>query len=542
MKYKKFISAIIILLLVSINAFSSDKVSIIDIKINNESIIPKYSSNLKKYFLKNCDKKIYKLDFILSNKKIIKKIVILKENEGRYVTAINQKYEIFCLNSEFPKVDYQFINYKEEKGYVVIDKDRVTSIYDNKGNIIWFREYKNYLPYFSSIDKKGVLTSILFNSTLKESKHALLSNNIPGAHIIKFDLKKNRIIEAITPYEYIKGVKKFPPIDFHGFYEVNDGFYLISYVDSYINKIPKEYTFDVENKNIDKIRELCDNSGKAILVRRPRIIKINYSGEIIWSHNIDIEPNNNIVYITLYKNQPEADCIIDINHPNHVSTDESEKIISVGMRNNSILLISNDKEIIGTLGHNYDYDSAYQPSRDNKNNFTYEGDPLNGICSTHSGFINRNQIIIYDNRCNSNESSRAVIYNLDYKKLIAKFEKSFLLSDNLSNCYKSNVGKISCNSKNMGASRFVGNGYILINWGEVDNSRAVLTIYNDKYQKILEILEPKINNQNRPLYISNYYDDKSLKFFINSLDSISFGETADLLRDEELNKKIKKSI
>jgi len=544
MKYKKFISAIIILLLTSINAFSSEKVSIIDMKINDTSIFPKYNNNLKKYYLKNCDKKIYKLIFILSNKKIINKIVILRENEGRHVTALNKKFEIFCLNSDLSKTNYQFINYKKEKGYIVIDKDRFTSIYDNKGNIIWFREYNNFLPYFSGIDKEGVLTSILFNSTLKENKHALLSNDIPGAHIIKFDLKRDSIIESITPYEYIKGVKKFPPIDFHGFYEVNDGYYLISYLDSYINKIPKDYVFDVEDKNMDKVREFCDNSGKDILIRKPRIIKINYTGEVIWSYAIDIKPDN-FVSLSLYKNQPEADCVIDVNHPNHISTDESEKIISIGMRNNSILLIKKDKDIIGALGYTYkniETDILEERKKDNIYNFTYEGDPYGGICSTHSGFINKNQIIIYDNRCNSNESSRAVIYNLDYKKLIAKFEKSFLLSDNLNNCYKSNVGKINCNSKNMGASRFVGNQYILINWGEVANSKAVLSIFNNKYQKILEILGPKIDNLNKPLYISNYYNEKSFKPFIKALESISIGRTADLLRDEELLKKIKNSI
>jgi len=545
MKYKKFISAIIILLLVSINAFSSVKVSIIDIKINDKSIIPKYSSNLKKYYLKNCDKKIYKLDFILSNKKIIKKIVILKENEGRSVTALNKKYEIFCLKSEFSKFDYDFINYKEEKGYVVIDKDRATIIYDNKGNIIWFREYNNYLPYFSSIDKNGVLTSILFNITLKENKHALLSNNIAGSHIIKFDLKDNSIKKTITPFEFINGVKKFPPIDFHGFYEVNDGYYLISYLDSYINKIPKDYVFDVEDKNMDKVKELCDNSGKDILIRKPRIIKVDYTGEVIWSYEVDIKPDNNFISLSLYKNQQEADCVIDVNHPNHISTDESEEIISIGMRNNSILLIKKDKDIIGALGYNYnnlETDILEEQKNDNIKNFTYEGDSYGGICSTHSGFISKKKIIVFDNRCYSNESSRAVIYNLDYKKLIAKFEKSFLLSDNLNNCYKSNVGKISCNSKNMGAGRFVDNEYILINWGEVDNSRAVLSIFNNKYQKILEILGPKIDNQNKPLYISNYYNEKSFSPFIKSLESISMGKSADILRDEELITKIKKSI
>jgi hypothetical protein len=94
----------------------------------------------------------------------------------------------------------------------------------------------------------------------------------------------------------------------------------------------------------------------------------------------------------------------------------------------------------------------------------------------------------------------------------------------------------------MGAGRFVDNEYILINWGEVDNSRAVLTIFNNKYQKILEILGPKIDNKNRPLYISNYYNEKSFRPFIKSLESISMGESADLLRDEELITKIKKSI
>jgi hypothetical protein len=215
------------------------------------------------------------------------------------------------------------------------------------------------------------------------------------------------------------------------------------------------------------------------------------------------------------------------------------------MRNNSILLIKKDKDIIGALGYNYnnlETDILEEQKKDNIKNFTYEGDSYGGICSTHSGFINKKKIIVFDNRCYSNESSRAVIYNLDYKKLIAKFEKSFLLSDNLSNCYKSNVGKISCNSKNMGAGRFVDNEYILINWGEVDNSRAVLTIFNNKYQKILEILGPKIDNKNRPLYISNYYNEKSFRPFIKSLESISMGKSADLLRDEELITKIKISI
>jgi hypothetical protein len=540
MLYKNIIFIFISIFIINLNAFSATEVSIVDIKTNNNDNIIKYNNKVNKYYFKNCNKQLYKFDIILSNKKSVKKVLILKENEGEYINVLNKKILIFCLNNE-SKNNYNFINYKNEKGYIVIDRGTKTIIYDNMGNMIWFREYENYFPYFSSIDKNGILTSVLYRMEKYDTKIALLSNKLSRSHIIKFDIKKNSIIKTITPYEYIDGVKKFPPIDYHGFYEVKDGYYLISFIDSYVKTIPIEYK--VRNSDYNKLREICDNSDKPTAIRKPRIIKINLVGEVVWSYNVDIKPFNNFISLSFNENQPEAYCEIDINHPNHISVSENEEIISIGMRNNSILLINKDKDIIGAFGYNIDSKSYYQPPEDNLRYFRYENDLYNGLCSTHSGFLNKkNQIIIFDNRCHSNESSRGVIYNLDYRKLTAKFVKSFLLSENINNCSKSNEGKINCNTKNMGASRFVDNGYILINWGEVENSTAVLSIFNNEYQKILEITGPKIGSQYSPLYISNYYQEKSFKTFIKALESISMGGVADSKRDIELLDKIKKSI
>jgi hypothetical protein len=511
-------------------SFRKPKIEVID-----SLLYPEYSRNVTDYYIKDCNDKLTKIKLTYNNK-INNKGYFFKEGDSKRFKFNNNDITITCLPEKISRYNYEFMSYKKNNGYTVIDREQSTAVYDNKGVPIWFRRYQNYSPYFTKFDNNGVMTTLLVDFNILRSNSASLDASRASVYVLKYDLLSDKIKNIITPYEIIDGVRKYPPIDYHSFHESKTGYYFISYDDVFVDKIPEKY--NIESFIIDA----CNKRAMKTMIRTPRIIKTDFKGEVIWSYSIVLDSFSNKPFVFFEDSSNSSRCYLDINHPNHVSADENEKIISIGMRNTAIILINKDKEILGTFLNNDNSNADNLTIYDSKKlkSFNIINDPNNNICSTHSGFITENkEIIIYDNRCNSNESSRAVIYDYDLKNLTANYKKSILLSENIKNCSTTPAGRINCNSLAMGAALFTNSGNILINWGDIPKSRAVLSIYNKKYEKILDIYGDPVDNKNiRPVYQSNYYDKNEFEKLAVKIKKIDKSLSSDKKRNYELTREI----
>jgi len=531
----RIISIIIILSLQIIDTNASVSFNKPKIEVIDNLLYPKYSSNITDYYIKNCIDKLTKIKLTYNNN-INNKGYFFKEGGSKRFKFNNNDITITCLPEKISRYNYEFKNYKKNNGYTIIDRDQSTVVYDSNGVPIWFRLYQKYSPYFTKFDNNGVMTTLLVDFNILKNNSASLDASSASVYVMKYDLLSDKIKNIITPYEIIEGVRKYPPIDYHSFHESKTGYYFISYDDVFVDNVPEKYNL------VSYVYDACNKSIMKTMIRTPRIIKTDFEGEVIWSYSIDLDSFSNKPSISFEDSEKSSPCILDINHPNHVSADENEKIISIGMRNNAIILVNKDKEILGTFLHSDNSNANDLTVYNNKllKSFNIINDPNNNICSTHSGFITENkEIIIYDNRCNSNESSRAVIYDFDLKNLTAKYKKSFLLSENLDNCSTTPAGKINCNSIAMGAALFTKSGNILINWGDIPKSRAVLSIFNNNYEKILDIYNDPIYYKNiRPVYRSNYYDKNKFEKLAIKIKKLDKSSLSDKKRNYELTREI----
>ena len=119
-------------------------------------------------------------------------------------------------------------------------------------------------------------------TVLKTNKRVPTIGNDNSAMIYKYDIVNKKYLEKLIPFERVDGEINQPLIDAHGFAEVEDGYYLISFNDTvtnsnYLEKFKSVYINSItDNNGIDgkKATELCKKEGK-VVVREPKIIKIN---------------------------------------------------------------------------------------------------------------------------------------------------------------------------------------------------------------------------------------------------------------------------
>lgn len=539
-KKKSFLLALIFSLLPTYSLSNNEDYKIVDIKIQGSNIFPINVKNYE-YGVDNCDKKIKNMTFAIGNNKIIRNIV----TKNNYISEINIDKKIIKIKCyDDSGLGLKFIKKDKFDGYVVIDKGYSTYIFDEFGNNIYKRDYKHFIPYFTSINKNGIMTTILYDTTRVETfgdtmLHGLISNDTKHTYIIKYDLKKNKLVKIISPYEIVENTKKYFLTDSHGFHDSGNGYYLISYDVKKLNQVPE---YKLENMQLDsnsamldyiKTIKTCNSNNIPVYELTPRIVKIDYSGKLIWSYNITINRDAIIVPNTIISSSNKRKiCIIKPHHVNHISTDKNDKLISIGQGNPNSFIINSNKEIVASFPNKQSHYISYKD-----NVLTVENDPVGTLCATHSGYLNeKKQIIYFDNGCEKSGYSRGVIYDLDLNNKKAKFVKSFNLSENKENCSVDSAGRVSCRAIHMGAARFVGNDKFLINWGYVPGSTAVLSIYDSEYNEILEINGKKIGTNNEyPIYASNYYEKEDFKLFIRNLYNV---KVDDNLLNKDLDRKI----
>jgi hypothetical protein len=540
---KKIFTLSIIISILFINLSYGDNNQIKDvykIKSNVSKLYPEYDKKVKNYYIKDCNKKFVELSFI-RYKDIIKKSYLFIEGKSNKIKVNNNIINILCLNKSIEDSSYSFDSFNKADGYTLLDRASYTILYDINGVPVWYNNYQNYIPYFSAISKEGVLTSLLFEGKFFLDSTFSLKNNNPKVHILKYNLIKDKVSSIITPYELIDNKKVYPDIDYHGFHESRTGYYFIGYKDEYYDKIPEEYSITdrLISGNSDIINK-CNNSKKINIVRKPRLLKSNKNGEIIWSHIINLKTNYNMNNITYLENNNEVSCIVDVNHPNSIYADLSEEKIIVGLHNNYILII--DKEIEYILFKNINKESIGKDFDIPKKGDILKviDDPLGGVCRTHSGSINNdNELIVFDNRCSPNEASRAVIYKIDYNKKTAVYKKSFYLDKFKEHCSISIIGTLNCNTLNMGNAFFGNNGEIVINWGNIEKNKAIASIYDKNYNKLLDISARYIDyGEDKKIYKVSYYNNNYLKNIISKLKEYDYSEFAQRERERFITNKL----
>lgn len=519
---KKMYILIISLMLANTYAEGNSKSSNIKIEFKNNEILPKYNINNNYYYIKNCEKNNNKVS-IYENNNI--KNHYINNTETKKIKLNNKYITIKCTPDYFNYFDYEFKNNYNIKGYYFMDMGVISIIYNTDGYPVWYRNYENYLPYYTSIDKKGIITTVLYDRKILNEHKVSVSNEKPTAFVLRYNIKNEKIENLITPFEMVNGEKKYPPIDYHGFHESKTGYYFISYEDEIVSKVTMNKINNYTDKAIEETK-VCNSFNKNILIRSPRIIKTNKTGLITWSNTIKI--NDNFSYPTFFINSKLNDypCIIDLNHPNYVSATIDESKITVGLRNNFIVTYDKNKEIRHIIT-NYSNKRIESLQNDTKEKILeIKNDPLEGVCATHGGNINsKNEIILYDNRCYKNEASRAVIYEINEIKNTATMKKTFNLGEE--RCFSVKNGVISCNAESQGNSEFGSNGEVIVNWGVIEGNNITLTIYDKKNKKILEIKKNK-NEITPNLYIIKYKNKK---------DTIDLEKNIKYIMSDEKNKK-----
>lgn len=515
-KGKNVLSLTLATLLISTLSYSAAaNTSKENVSISGGSLIPSYNTNDRDYAIKNCNKKIKTINIVTAQVKTQKKIYFLENNI--YPIKVGKKnINLKCLPDIFSTIDYKFNNYKSsDKDLILISETFGPVVYTSKGYPLWYNFDLGTGYGFSTLDQNGVITTLKTNMRVPENG----SNN--SALIYKYDIINKVYLEKVIPFEKVDDIISQPLIDYHGFAEVADGYYLISYNDSIVtsNYLEKfkylhvNYSSPGGGNDNKRALEICQRDGK-VVVREPKIIKINKTGRVVWSYIIRQSNFNKPTLEILDEKGSKYRCYLDLNHPNWVSVDKEEKNIIVSLRNHHIASYNiANKELNFTLGY-------YTPNQINIFNIDKEKhleiikDPAIGSCSTHSGGINGdNELILFDNRCLNSETSRAVIYKIDMSGKKATFMKNYypdkkcsLVTDKLT---------ISCNTINMGNATFTHFGGVVVNWGERNGSKEIMSVYDSKNKKIFDLSYNKITDI---IYKSYYY--KENYFIVNLFKTI----------------------
>lgn len=474
------------------------------VNITGGSLIPTYSSDEKSYATKNCNKKIKTVNTISGKVKNQKNIYFI-ENKIYPVKAGKVNIFIKCLPDIFSSFDYKFNNYKsKDKDIVLIREVFGPVVYTSNGYPLWYNFDLGSGYGFSTLDEKGIITS------LKTNNRVPVIGGKNSALIYKYDIINKQYLEKIIPFEKIDGEINQPLIDYHGFAEVSDGYYLISYNDKIINSnylekfknLHVNYSSEDNGNDNKRALEICQKDGK-VVVREPKIIKINKTGRVVWSYTIKQSNFNKPTLEILDEKGSKYRCYLDLNHPNWVSVDQNEENLLVSLRNNHIASFSiKDKELNFTLGyispelmsiHNIDTDK----------HISIINDPLKGSCNTHSGSINeKNELILFDNRCLASDASRALIYKIDSNYKSATFIKQYY-PDKKCNLV-TDQSTISCNTINMGNATHTHFDGVVVNWGERNGSKEIMSVYDSKDKKIFDLSYNKISDI---IYKSYYYKE-----------------------------------
>lgn len=478
------------------------------VTVKGEKLIPSYSKNESNYAIKNCNKKIKSLE-ISSGKAKIQKNVYFVENKVYTLKVGTGKIYIKCLPDVFNSIDYKFDNYNSKtKDLVLITEVFGPVVYTSKGYPLWYNSQLGAGHGLSTLDERGVIT------VLKTNKRVPTIGNDNSAMIYKYDIVNKKYLEKLIPFERVDGEINQPLIDAHGFAEVEDGYYLISFNDTvtnsnYLEKFKSVYINSItDNNGIDgkKASELCKKEGK-VVVREPKIIKINKTGRVVWSYIIK---QSNFYKPTLELVEEKSSkyrCYLDLNHPNWVSVDKAEENLIVSIRPQYLASYNiKDKELNYTLGY-ISPELMDIHNIDREKHISIVNDPLNGSCSTHSGSINeRNELILFDNRCLDSESSRALIYKIDSEANTATFLKHYYPDKKCT--LVAAALQISCNTINMGNASFTHFDGVAINWGERNGSKEIMSVYDRKDKKIFDLSYNKITDI---IYKSYYYKEEFFK-------------------------------
>jgi hypothetical protein len=504
-KKKMVLPITLISLLFSTQTYPANANNLVEsVSISGGSLIPAYSSNERDYGVKNCNKKIKTINIISARVKSQKNIYFL-ENKIYPIKVGKKSINLKCLPDAFNLVDYKFNNFKStNKDLILITEVFGPVVYTSKGYPLWYNLDLGAGYGFSTLDEKGVVTTLKTNMRVPENE----SNN--SALIYKYDIINKKYLEKLIPFEKVDGEINQPLIDYHGFAEVADGYYLISYNDTIVNSnylekfknLHVNYSSGGNGNDNKRALEICQKDGK-VVVREPKIIKINKTGRVVWSYTIKQSNFNKPTLEILDEKGSKFRCYLDLNHPNWVSVDKAEENIIVSLRNHHIASYNiAKKELNYTLGY-YPPEMINIFNIDKEKHIAIEKDPVNGSCSTHSGSINENnELILFDNRCLASETSRAVIYKIDKSGKTATFIKHYYPVKKCT--LVSEQSTISCNTINMGNATHTHFDGVVVNWGERNGSKEIMSVYDSKDKKIFDLSYNKISDI---IYKSYYYKE-----------------------------------
>jgi hypothetical protein len=504
----KVLFTILVLFLSTLNFTANANNFNEQVSITGSLLIPSYSSNEKDYAIKNCHKKIKTVNIITGKSKKQKNTYFV-ENKKYPFKVGNTTIFIKCLPDIFSSIDYKFNNYKSSsRDLILITEVFGPVVYTNKGYPLWYNQKLGAGYGLSTLDENGIITVLKSNMRIPSNGRGF------SAMIYKYDLVNNRYLEKIIPFEKVEGEIRQPLIDYHGFAEVEDGYYLISYNDTvtnsnYLDKFKDFYLDNNSSSGIESDRremEICKKEGK-IVIREPKIIKVNKTGRVVWSHIIKQSNFEKPTLEILENKESSYSCYLDLNHPNWISVDKNEENMIVSLRNHYIASYNiKDKKLNFTLGH-ISPEVMKTNNIDKALNLEIINDPQKGSCNTHSGSINeKNELILFDNRCIASESSRALIYKIDKSNKTATFVKQYypekkcnLITDNSS---------ISCNTINMGNASFTHFDGVVVNWGERNGGKEIMSVYDGKDKKIFDLSYNKITDI---IYKSYYFKEDFFK-------------------------------
>ena len=502
--------------------------------ITSKTLTPGFSPSQQDYTLRSCHNKSVSLAIKAASGSSVKldgkqikssSIINVKPKADQILTlTITEKnkaeknYYLRCLPNDFPKisivkhdlgkdVNAQYLlatgNRPEVGSWEMNHKYYI--ILDAKGVPLWYMKAEG----FPSIIEKTGDNNIITLASPEGLSPSYAARGNPG--VVKSTLSGKYLSKT--------SLGELNPIDGHTVQQLSGDRLLL--VTAPIKKnVDLSETFaqltplDVGGGGLEKCS--LTNTTNANVVY-PEINILDKKGKVIWNWKSfgNISDSESLIpALTNIDYKGGANCVVDIFHASHASLSKDGKTVVLTARFTSATygIDLKSKKIIWKIG-----------GTKTPNSLTIESDPLgkDGPKGHHGGDLNeQGELLIFDNRREVSEISRAVVYQLDLVNNKAIFKKSLLPV--LNPCVKlSNV--TTCNSFSMGNSVYTLDSNILVSWGFKPGNLSVATLYAKNYQPLLTIKNESMVHttyQVTYLYDKERWDPRELRKGASSKNTI----------------------
>ena len=512
MHYKPVIAVI---LLAQLFATSSNAtITETNTSITSKSLSPAFTPSQQDYTLRNCHNKSVSIAITVANDSIVKLAgkeiktfplkIKTKADQILDITIIEKnkaekKYYLRCLPDDFPKISIMKHNNTPtiNAQYLLASGNRPVSgswemnnkyylILDSAGVPLWYMRAEGFPAIIEKTSDNNIITLAspegLSPSYAARDNPGVIKSTLSGKYLGKTSLGESN------------------PIDGHTIQQLAGGKKLL--VTAPITKnvdLSKTFTqltpLDEGGGGLEKC-SLTNTS--SVSVAYPEINIVDSKGKILWNWKSIGNINNDESLIPALTNidyMGGSNCVVDIFHASHASISKDGKTVVLTTRfaSASYGIDLKSKKIIWKIG-----------GTKTPNSLVIENDPLgkDGPKGHHGGDLNeQGELLLYDNRRELSEISRAVVYQLDLKHKKAYFKKS--LTPVLNPCVKFN-NLTTCNSFSMGNSVFTSDQNILVSWGFKPGNLSVATLYANNYQPLLTIKnESGVHTTYQVTYLTN---------------------------------------